>query len=131
MNTTINQKFSFQEAKAIFNFLSNTVSMMVFFDSGSHDTRNKIGIVAHSINAIQASMFLAAIDTDCEVKIVSVSDGFEFTLALNAALGKIAEPQTIVYSSNQEVELLHEEENRNKALDLQNAESVLDKFFNK
>ena len=76
-------------------------------------------------------MFLAAIDTDCEVKIVSVSDGFEFTLALNAALGKIAEPQTIVYSSNQEVELLHEEENRNKALDLQNAESVLDKFFNK
>ena len=33
MNTTINQKFSFQEAKAIFNLLSNTVSMMVFFDS--------------------------------------------------------------------------------------------------
>ncbi len=101
MNTIIKQTFSFQEAKAIFNLLSNTITMQVFFDSGTANDRNKISVVAHSINPIQAAMFLAAIDTECSVQIVSVSDGFEFTLAHNAAMNKTTELKPVVYSKEQ------------------------------
>jgi hypothetical protein len=76
-------------------------------------------------------MFLAAIDAECEVKIVSVSDGFEFTLALNAALGKVEMPnQTIVYTKNQEIELWQEQE-RKKALSELCDYADLDHHFNK
>ena len=131
MGTFINQTFTFQEAKAIFNLLSNTITMQVFFDAGTAKDKNKITLLAHSINAIQASMFLAAIDAECEVKIVSVSDGFEFTLALNAALGKSETPnQTIVYTKNQEIELWQEQE-RKKALSELADYADLDHHFNK
>ena len=130
MKTMINQKFTFNEAKAIFNLLSNTVSMMVFFDSGTIE-HNKIGIVAHDINAIQAAMFLAAIDAECTVTVVSVSDGFEFTLALNAAFGKVETPnQTIVYTKNQEIELWQEQE-RKRFLSEVNDVADADHYFNK
>lgn len=112
MNTIIKQTFTFQEAKAIFNLLSNTVTMQVFFDSGTANDRNKISVVAHSINAIQAAMFLAAIDTECSVQIVSVSDSFEFTLALNAAMNKTTELKPIAYTKEQETEMWKEEQER-------------------
>ena len=105
MNTIIKQTFSFQEAKAIFNLLSNTITMQVFFDSGTANARNKISVVAHSINAIQAAMFLAAIDTECSVQIVSVSDGFEFSLAYNDALGKVEPPKNVEYTKEEEDEM--------------------------
>jgi len=131
MNTTINQNFSFNEAKSIFNLLSNTMTMQIFFSSGTAKDRNNISVVAHSINAIQASTFLAAIDMECEVKIVSVSDGFEFTLALNAALGKVETPnQTIVYTENQEIELWQDAE-RKRFLSEVNDVANADHYFNK
>jgi hypothetical protein len=103
MGTFINQTFTFQEAKSIFNLLSNTITMQVFFDAGTAKDKNKISVVAHDINAIQASMFLAAIDAECEVKIVSVSDGFEFTLALNAAMNKTVQPtKDVEYTDDEE-----------------------------
>jgi len=109
MNTTINQTFTFDEAKAIFNLLSNTVTMQVFFNSGTANDRNKISVVTHSINAIQAAMLLAAIDTECAVQIVSVSDGFEFTLALNSAMNKTTELKPIVYTKEQIDEMEYEQ----------------------